>query len=75
VSSLSSQLRSLAIQVAEHERQASASSNMLDTTFDLHNELTNWICNTDHDEAAEEVSKILEAHLHRSKVLSHTSSG
>lgn len=33
---------------------------MLDHTFDLHNHLTEWAVNTDHEQAAKEVLAILE---------------
>lgn len=33
---------------------------MLDHTFDLHNDLTDWAVNTGHSEAADEVLAILE---------------
>lgn len=73
--SLSSQLRALAIQVAQHEKHTESADSMLDQTFDLHNELTAWILDTSHDEAAEEISAILEKYITRPKVLSQTRSG
>lgn len=69
-SSLATQLRSLALGVAATEARAEKQQIMLDDTMDLHNELTDWVCNTEHSEAADEITAILEKYTKKDVQLS-----
>lgn len=53
-------LESLMIQAQAMDRQNVARAEMLDRTFDLHNDLTDWATDTEHGGAALEVMAILE---------------
>lgn len=57
---LSQSLGSLSVGVAALEAKYNRMSGMLDQTMDMHNELTDWMCNTEHVEAAKQVSAILD---------------
>lgn len=72
---LSQQLRMLALKMSRHERATANMTEMLDNTLDLHNALIEWICNTDHDDAADEISAILEVYCTRPVVLHATTVG
>lgn len=57
---LAPQIRQLAYDVARIETQSVKQQQMLNAVFDLHNDLTDWATNTEHEEAALEVMAILE---------------
>lgn len=57
---LGTQLRSLAVEAEALEAKSNRRGMLLDRSMDLHNELTDWACNTDHADAAEEVTRILD---------------
>lgn len=54
------QLKALITEVSALEARAENQANMLDSTFDLHNAITDWATNTEHSDAAMEVMAILE---------------
>lgn len=60
-------LRQLALEVSRMERHATQQSQLLDSLFDLHNDLTDWAVNTEHEEAALEVMAILEKYVRKAK--------
>lgn len=64
------QIRALLDQAEATDLHAASCTEMLDATFDLHNDLTDWACNTEHATAAAEVMEILEkyARLKRTPV-------
>lgn len=60
---LASQLRALALSVSDAELKLAGRTEILDCMMDLHNELTRWSVNTEHDSAAAEVMAIVDQYL------------
>lgn len=54
------QMKALVDLCHDADLRLAAQGAMLDRTFDLHNDLTDWATNTEHDEAAMEVMAILD---------------
>lgn len=61
--SLSHSLHVLLQQAIDAEAHQLSQAAMLDLTFDLHNDLTQWAVNTEHNDAALEVMAILEQYV------------
>lgn len=60
---LAPQLQELISAAKSADDKLSAQRAMLDARLDLHNELTDWVANTDHGDAAAEVLEILERNV------------
>lgn len=56
-------VESLLAAVKNADSMMSSQRTLLDRTFDLHNDLTDWATNTEHTEAALEVMAILEKYV------------
>lgn len=67
--SLASQLRTLALGVAATEARSENQQALLDKTMDLHNDLTDWACNTEHTEAAAEIMELLERYVTQPQIV------
>ncbi len=57
---LGTQLRSLAVEAEAIEARSNRRGMLLDQSMDLHNDLTDWACNTEYVDAAAEITAILE---------------
>lgn len=61
--SLGDHFRALTSQVDKMEASLNKTQQLLNNQLDLYNLLTNWITETDHDDAAQEISNLLEFYL------------
>jgi hypothetical protein len=57
---LAPHLRALAIEVSKIEGRNAAQAVQLDKLYDFHNDITDWVTNTVHEEAAAEINALLE---------------
>jgi hypothetical protein len=64
---LASELRDVAAQIGVLEQRANVQAVVIDHLADLHNDLTDWATNTEHEQAALEVMSILEQYIQKSK--------
>lgn len=65
---LSDDLRVVAQQLSELEKQFEAQRTMLNSVLDLHNDLTDWATDAADERSATEVMGILEMYVQKSKV-------
>lgn len=57
------QLRALAVDAEAVAAKCNRQQLMLDKTMDLHNDLVDWACSTDHAGAAAEITAILDKYF------------